>query len=247
MKTKERFVSKSYRLTREVAPLSFMLPSRGSKRFPLLWFDDDKGINRPIRYAINQKTPFEDEQDGNAIVEPIIFEDGFLHVPKNNQILQEFLHLHPMNGKSFIEINEEQDASADVEVLNLEVDALIEARQLSLGQLENIASVIFGIDTSKVSTAEMKRDILVYARKYPEDFLDIVRDPMLKLQATVRRFFDTGILQFRKNQKEVWYATTTNKKKMLNVPFGEDPYLTVASFFQTDEGVEALKVLEKLL
>ena len=152
-----------------------------------------------------------------------------------------------MNGKSFIEINEEQDASADVEVLNLEVDALIEARQLSLGQLENIASVIFGIDTSKVSTAEMKRDILVYARKYPEDFLDIVRDPMLKLQATVRRFFDTGILQFRKNQKEVWYATTTNKKKMLNVPFGEDPYLTVASFFQTDEGVEALKVLEKLL
>jgi len=34
---------------------------------------------------------------------------------------------------------------------------------------------------------------------------------------------------------------------MLNIPFGEDPYLTVASFFQTDEGVEALKVLEKLL
>ena len=77
MKTKEKYTSKSYRLTRDVAPLTFMLPSRNTKRYPLLWFDEDKGINRPLRYAINQKTPFEDEQDGNAIVEPIIFEDGF--------------------------------------------------------------------------------------------------------------------------------------------------------------------------
>ena len=75
MKTKEKYTSKSYRLTRDVAPLTFMLPSRNTKRYPLLWFDEDKGINRPLRYAHNQKTPFEDEQDGNAIVEPIIFEE----------------------------------------------------------------------------------------------------------------------------------------------------------------------------
>ena len=114
MKTKEKFVSKSYRLTRDVAPLTFMLPSRNTRRYPLLWFDDDKGINRPLRYAVNQKSPFEDEQDGNAIVEPIIFEDGFLHVSKQNQILQQFLNLHPMYGKSFIEINDEKDASEDI-------------------------------------------------------------------------------------------------------------------------------------
>ena len=247
MKTKEKYTSKSYRLTRDVAPLTFMLPSRNTKRYPLLWFDEDKGINRPLRYVINQKTPFEDEQDGNAIVEPIIFEDGFLHVEKRNQVLQQFLHHHPMYGKSFMEVNDEKDASEDVEILNLEVDALIEARQLSLGQLENIASVIFGIDTSKVSTAEMKRDVLLYARSYPEDFLDVVRDPELKLQATSRRFFEVGLLQFRKNQKEVWFSTTTNKKKMLNVPFGDDPYMTVVSYFQSDEGIDALKFLEKLL
>ena len=247
MKTKEKYTSKSYRLTRDVAPLTFMLPSRNTKRYPLLWFDEDKGKNRPLRYAINQKTPFEDEQDGNAIVEPIIFEDGFLHVEKRNQVLQQFLHHHPMYGKSFMEVNDEKDASEDVEILNLEVDALIEARQLSLGQLENIASVIFGIDTSKVSTAEMKRDVLLYARSYPEDFLDVVRDPELKLQATSRRFFEVGLLQFRKNQKEVWFSTTTNKKKMLNVHFGDDPYMTVVSYFQSDEGIDALKFLEKLL
>ena len=247
MKTKERFVDKVYRLTKNNSPLSFMLPTRNTKRYPLLWFDEEKGINKPLRYARNQNSPFEDEQDGSAIVEPIIFEDGMLHVPKNNQVLQKFLHYHPMKGLKYEEINEERDASEDVEFLNLEVDALIEARQLSIDQLENIASVIFGVDTSKISTAEMKRDVLVYARQYPDEFLDIVRDPQLKLQATVRQLFDNGIIQFRKNQKEVWYNTTNNKKKMLTVPFGEDGHFTVSTYFQTDDGVEALKVLEKML
>jgi hypothetical protein len=248
MKTKTaKFVDKAYRLKKQNSPLTFMLPTRNTKRYPLLWFDEESGVNRTLRYARNQKSPFEDEQDGNAIVEPIIFEDGMLYVPKNNQVLQKFLYYHPMNGLKYEEVNDEKDASEDVETLNLEVDALIEARQLTIEQLENICSVIFGIDTSKVSTAEMKRDVLVYARNYPEDFLDIVRDPELKLQAKVRMMFDAGIIQFRKNQKEVWYNTSTNKKKMLTVPFGEDGYFTVATYFQTDEGVEALKVLEKLL
>ena len=247
MKTKEKFVSKSYRLTRDVAPLTFMLPSRNTKRYPLLWFDEDKGINRPLRYAINQKTPFEDEQDGNAIVEPIIFEDGFLHVAKQNQILQQFLNLHPMYGKSFAEINNEKDAYEDVEFLNMEVDALIEARKLSLEQLESIASVIFGTDVSKTSTAEIKRDVLIYAREYPEDFLSIVSDPMIRLQANVKKFFDAGLLTFRKNQQEVWFNTPSNKKRMLVVPFGEDALFVVANYLQSDEGIEALKILEKLL
>ena len=108
-------------------------------------------------------------------------------------------------------------------------------------------SVLSGIDVSKVSTAEMKRDILVYARNYPEDFLDIINDPMLKLQAKVNKFFDSGLLTYRKNRKEVWYSTPTNKKRMLVVPFGDEGVSTVASYLQTDDGVEALKVLEKLL
>ena len=32
-----------------------------------MWYDEDKNVNRVLRYAVNQKTPFEDEQDGNAI------------------------------------------------------------------------------------------------------------------------------------------------------------------------------------
>ena len=107
---KTQFVDKVYKLKKEAAPLSYMLPTRNTQRFPLLWFDEEKGVNRPLRYAKNQRSPFEDEQDGNAIVEPIIFEDGFLTVPRSNQVLQKFLHYHPYNGKSFIEVNKEKYA-----------------------------------------------------------------------------------------------------------------------------------------
>jgi hypothetical protein len=69
MKNKQpKFVDKVYKLTRGAAPLSFMLPTKNSHRSPLMWFDGEKGINRALRYARNQKSPFEDEQDGNFIL-----------------------------------------------------------------------------------------------------------------------------------------------------------------------------------
>ena len=50
----------------------------------------------------------------------------------------------------------------------------------------------------------------------------------------------------RNSDKEVWYNTPSNKKKMLNVPYGEEPSHMVASFFQSDEGIESLKHLSGL-
>jgi hypothetical protein len=228
-------------------PLSYTLASRNHPRFPLMWFDEKNNVNRALRYSTNQQSPFEDEQDGNAIIEPIIFEDGFLRVPKNNPVLQQFLHYHPLNGTIFAEVDKEKDAAAEVEDLNLEVEALIEARQLSLDQIETLTRVMFGKDPSTVSTAELKRDILVFAKRDPKEFLNILNDPELKFQAKVRLFFENKLLVLRNGEKEVWFNTATNKKKMLSVPFGEDPYEMVAHFLQSDEGIDSLKMLEATL
>ena len=247
MKKPMEFVARQYKLTREAAPLSFMLPTRNSRRFPLMYFDEDTGENRALRYAKNQKSPFEDEQDGNAILEPVIFEDGFLNVGKENQVLQKFLSLHPLNGKRFVEVDEAKDAAAIVNILNLEVDTLIEARNLSVDMVENVSRVLFGTDTSRTSTAELRRDILVYAKREPQNFINILGDPMLKLQANVALFFEKGLLAFRKNRKEVWFNTSTNKTRMLTVPYGEEPMFIVASYLQSDEGIDVLKMLEKML
>lgn len=239
-------VDKVYKLTRDAAPLSYTLPTRNSRRFPLMYFDEEQNVNRALRYARNQKSPFEDEQDGNAILDPVIFIDGMLQVPKTNPVLQAFLHYHPLNGKKFVEVDEEKDAAQAIENLNAEVDALIEARSLDIDMVESVARVLFGSKVDKMSSAELRRDILVFAKKEPREFLNVLSDPMLKLQSQVHLFFDKGLLTFRKNKKEVWYNTSSNKTRMLVLPYGEDPYYIVSSFLTSDEGIESLKMLENL-
>jgi len=227
-------------------PLSYTLASRNHPRFPLMWYDEKNNVNRSLRYATNQKSPFEDEQDGNAIIEPIIFEDGFLRVPKNNPVLQQFLHYHPLNGVIFGEVDKEKDAAAEVEDMDLEIEALIQAKQLSIDQIETLTRVMFGKDPSTISTAELKRDILVYAKTDPKEFLNILNDPELQFQAKVRLFFENKLLVLRNNEKEVWWNTTTKKTKMLGVPYGESPYEITAHYLQSDEGIDSLKMLEAL-
>ncbi len=247
MKTTVQRVDKVYKLTRNAAPLSFMLATRHTRRFPLLWVDPETGINRELRYARNQKSPFVDEQDKNAIIEPIVFEDGFLRVPKSNQVLQRFLDVHPHNGIKFKELDNAKDAQEIVESINIEVDAMIEARSLSISQLETLTRVLFQKDPSRISTNEMKRDILVYAKREPQEFMSIVNDPVLKLQATVHKFFEEGLIKYRNKNKEVWFNTKTNKTRLCTIPFGEDPIYIVSSYFQSDDGVDDLIHLEKLL
>jgi hypothetical protein len=239
-------VDKIYKLIHS-SPLSYTIPSRSSRRFPLLWFDEANNVNRPLRYAVNQKTPFEDEQDGNPLIEPVIFIDGMLSVGRNNPVLQEFLYYHPMMGTVFAEVNYEKDAAKEVEILNEEVDALLEARSLTIDQLENVSRVLFGKDPEVVSTAELKRDVLIYAKREPRGFLSLINDPMLKLESNVHRYFDTKVLSFRNGNKEVWFNTSTTKRKMMNIAFGSDPYVEVALYLQTDEGIDALKLLDNAI
>jgi len=245
MKTKEApLVDKLYKLRRDVAPLSYILPSRNSHRHPLMYFDGTS--NRALRYSPNQKTPFEDEQDKNVILEPIIFDNGFLKVPKTNPVLQWFLEIHPDNGRKFEVVDNEKDAETELEVMNYEVDALIAAKQLGLNDLERIGRVILGRDVTKMSTAELKRDVLVYARNNPKGFLDTLNDPMTNMSSTVALMFDKGLLGYRAG-KDVHFNLPNNKKRMLTVPYGEDRDYIVASYLQSDEGLETFKLLEPML
>jgi hypothetical protein len=236
---------KVYRLKRNNAPLSYIIPTRSSSRSPLLYFDEEKGINRPLRYARNQRTPFEDEQDGNAIVEPVIFEDGFLRVPRTNPVLQQFLDLHPMNGKKFEVVDNQKDAQEQLDEMNVVVDAMSEAKQMSIEQLEVVGRIILNKDVSRISTAELKRDVLVFARNNPSEFLDMLGDSDLTLKSKCQLFLSDGLLTTRNKGKELWFNTKGNKKKLMNVPYGEDLIHVLFSYFKTDEGIDVLEYLEK--
>ena len=236
-----------YKLTRNKAPLSCIIPSRNSRRAPLLYFDEEKGYNRALRYSRNQRSPFEDEQDGNIIVEPIIFEDGLLRVPKNNPVLQEFLAYHPLNGKRFVEVDMNKDAQEEVDFLTAEVDALIEAKNLTIDQLELMGRVLFNKDVTLMSNAELKRDVLVFAKRNPSVFLRALSDPNIKLQSTVQQFFDKKLLSYRNNEKDVHFNLNDNKKRMVSIPYGANSVEFLTEWFKTDEGVDVLAFLESQL
>lgn len=244
---KREIKDRNYRLLRGAAPLTFILPSRNSRRSPLMYFDESKNENRVLRYASNQKSIFEDEQDGNAIISPIIFEDGFLRVPKTNPTLQEFLYYHPMNGKKFEEVDNEKDAKQELDYLEMEIDALATAKDLSIEQAEEVGRILLSSNVATMTTAELRRDLMVYARRDAQGFMAAIRNPELQLVSKINKFVDERLISIRNNGRDVHYNLKDNKKRLVAVPFGEDTINYLASYFKSDEGVEILEFLEKQL
>jgi len=242
-KKKQVFVNKAYKLTKDNAPLSYHIQSRNHQRKSLLFFDESTGTNRALRYSKNQKSIFEDDQDGNAILEPIVFEDGLLFVPKENQVLQKFLAHHPGLGNMYVEVDKEKDASSLVESLDLALDAQLLAKELDIEMLETVARVVIGLRIDNLTSSELKRDVRIFAKRYPAEFMESLNDPLLRLQNKCAKFFSENLLVL-KNKKDVYYNIQGNKNKLLTVPYGEDPLFILASFLQSDEGLEVLRILE---
>ena len=234
-----------YRLKGRTAPLSFILNSRHSRRKPLLYFDGTS--QRALRYASNQSSPFEDEQDQNAIIEPVIFEDGMLVVSQQNPVLQQFLSYHPGNGSIFEEVDSERDASVEVEQMDWQLEAQIAAKNLDIAALEIVARIGLGANPDNMSTAELKRDVRLYAKKYPEEFLEILNDPQLEVQALAAEILAQKLLILKNKGKDIYFNLSDNKKKLLTIPFGDEASSALVSFFQTDDGIEVMRTLENLL
>jgi hypothetical protein len=234
---------KIYKLIGGSAPMSFMLASRNTVARRLYHFDGK--VNRELRYARNQKSPFVDEQDGNFILEPIIFEDGFLKVEDSNPVLQRFLEVHPDNGNLFAQVDNKRDAQKELDYLELEADALAKARTLDYSMMENVARIALSIDPSRISTSELKRDIIVYARNNPEEFLSIVNDPNIAHDGLVARLFGYGAIVVKRNA--IHYNLSNNKSKMLIIPAGQEAHEAVSSYFMTEEGKETMAMLEKYI
>ena len=111
----EKYKDKLYELVGTNTPVINRIPSRHTRKNPLLWFDEEKGHNRELRYATNQKSPFVDEQKGVATLGHIAFRNGKLHVEGKQQNLIKFLDIHPMNGRIFREHNKVEIAEDELD------------------------------------------------------------------------------------------------------------------------------------
>ena len=235
-----------YYLTTNEKPLVYTVASRHSRKRPLMWFDERTGESRELRYATNQNSCFVDEQKGQVTLGRIVFRNGSLSVPKSRQNLQKLLSLyHPLKGMYFDEYDAVSEASDDTEYLNLEVDALVAARELSVDEAEAVLRVEYGSKVSQMSSKEIKRDILLFARRNPGLFLNLMQDDNVHLRNFGVKAVDAGIIKLASDNRSFVWAS--NGRKLMTVPFEEHPYSALAAWFKTDEGLEVVKGIEKRL
>jgi len=227
-------------------PLTLTIPSRHTKKHSLLYFDKENGKQKEIRYATNQDSPFVDEQKGEATLGHIMFKDGDLKVPKEKQNLQKLLSLyHPLKGRLYEEFSAVEEAADDLDILDLQIDALNAARNMDIDQAEAILRVELGSKVSNMSSKEIKRDLLLFARNNPQLFISLANDDNVQLRNVAIRAAEAGIINLSPDQRTFTWGS--NGRKLMNVPFDENPYSAFAAFLKTDEGVEIYKSIDKKL
>lgn len=227
-------------------PLTHTIHSKHTSKHPLLYFDAEKGVQRELRYATNQTSPFVDEQKGEVTLGHIIFKNGDLFVPKEKQNLQKLLSLyHPLRDKLYSEFSPVEVAEDDLEILDVQIDALNIARDMDIDQAEAILRTEMGSKVSKMSSKELKRDLLIFARQKPYLFLELANDENVQLRNVAIIAAENGIISLSQDQRTFTWAS--NGAKLMTVPFDENPYSAMAAFFKTDEGVQVFKSIEKKL
>jgi len=238
--------NRTYVLTGNRSPISWTIQTKHTARKPLLYFDETNGINKEIRYATNQKSLFVDEQNGAVTLSHVMFLDGVLYVPKEEQNLQKLLSLyHPLKGRLYQEFSPVEEAVDQLEVLDLQIDAMNAARNIDIDQAEAILRVEIGSKVNSMSSKEIKRDLLLFARTNPQLFISLANDDNVQLRNTAIRAEEAGIIKLSGDQRTFTWGS--NGRKLMNVPFDENPYSAFAAFLKTDEGVEIYKSIDKKL
>tara|TARA_R100001443_G_scaffold67519_2_gene76321 strand:- start:5656 stop:6486 length:831 start_codon:yes stop_codon:yes gene_type:complete len=232
---------RTYYLRDGLSPLTYTINSRG-----IYWFDEEKGYERELKYTMNQKTPFVDEFKGDAILGHITFNDGVLNVPKTKQTLQKLLSLyHPQRDRLYNEFDAVETAADDLLDIEIEIKALNAAKNLEIDMAEAVLRVEQGNKVSNMTSKEIKRDVLLYAKNNPSLFLELANDDNVQLRNFGIKAVEAGLLKLSADNRTFNWGS--NDRKIMTVPFDEHPYSALAAFFKTDEGLEIYKNIEKRL
>jgi len=230
-----------YRLKDGKQPLS-----RSIRSANIYWFDESAGYERELKYCVNQKTVFVDEMKGDQRLDHIVFRNGMLIIEKEKVVLQKLLSLyHPDRDVIFYEEKPVAVATDEIAWLEMEIEALNAARDIDIDMAEAIMRVEVGSKVSEMSSKELKRDLLLYAKKNPSLFLELVTDENVQLRNFGIKATELGIIKLSSDQRTFTWAS--NDRKLLNVPFDEHPYSALAAWFKTDEGMEIYTNIEKRL
>jgi hypothetical protein len=230
-----------YSLKDGLAPLTYTIKSSN-----IFYFDEEKGYERELKYTTNQTTAFVDEFKGLAKLEHITFEDGTLTVPKRKQTLQKLLSLyHPQRNSLFFEFDPEAQAEDELDMMEMEIEALNAAMGMEIDQIEAIVRTEAGNKASKMTSKELRRDLINIAKRDPILFLELANDENINIRNMAIRAVEAAIINLSPDQRTFTWGATN--KKLVTVPYEENPYSALAAFFKTDDGIEIYDAIEKRL
>ena len=233
------FKDRIYYLKDNKKPISRMIRSAN-----IYWFDEEKGYERELKYCENQKTSFVDEMKGDQRLSHIIFRNGSLFVEKEKTVLQKLLSKHhPDKDFLYYEYKPIQQAENQIERLELEADAILAARNMDIDMAEAVMRVELGSKVSEMSSKELKRDLLLFARNNPDLLLELINDDNVQLRNFGIKATEFGIIKLSSDQRNFLWGS--NDRKLMTVPFDEHPYSALAAWFKTDEGMEIYSNIEK--
>ena len=122
---------------------------------------------------------------------------------------------------------------------------MIAARTMDVDDAEAILRVELGSKVSSMTTKELKRDLMLFAKKKPDLFMELANDDNVQLRNIAIKASEMGIIKLSQDQRTFTWGS--NGRKLMTVPFDENPYSAMAAYFKTDEGVEVYRSVEKNL
>lgn len=218
----------------------WMLPQQGTTVY-----DKETDSIREIRYCPNENSVWSDEQGEKALKRSVIFRDGRLLVNKDQPNLKKFLELHPQNvangGTKFKLVDNRVDAEEELQKEFALNDAISKVRDTDINDLLSVA-LYYRINIDK-PTAEIRRDLLVIAKKNPNAFMQTFDSPQVQARAIIKQAADYQIIKAAPDSCK-WFDSNS---MIVSVPAGQDPIDVMVRFCLTEKGASVLSDLEERL
>ena len=208
-------------------------------------YDEELGKVREIRYCENENSIWRDEQSDRSVKTPIIFNMGRLFVNKSQPNLKEYLRIHPdnkANGGSLFElVDKVKKAEIDVDSEFLINDAISLLRSKDIDQLCSVA-LAYGMDIDRPA-AEIKHDLLIKAKKSPQQFIESFDNPVVSMKSMVRQAINYQLIKADDNAVK-WFDTNS---LIVSVPAGQDPVDVFVRYCLTDAAAPVVAEIERQL
>ncbi len=208
-------------------------------------YDKDQDVVREIRFCPTEQSIFVDEQSDRAVRKSIIFRDGRLFVRPDEPNLRNYLDAHPGNkangGSMFYMVDKEKKANVDVDKEFVMADAIILVKEKPFEDLLSVAASIgFNVDRQ---AAEIKHDLLMFAKKNPAQFIKMFDNPEVTMKAKIRMAIKYGVIDATKSGVR-WKDSGT---LIVSVPAGKNPIDVFLRFLLTEAGAPTVEELDRQL